>query len=584
MSQSTHLVKRLMCVVLALLMLLSMTACGEPASTNGSVATTGSNLPSSTQTTATIPSTGSQPTVPPTTVPEVPPTTLPEVPVDPEAYVLKYTLTQEEVDEYYRLLKECETLCLAGEDMEAVDASVVALEEMYAYLDAQSTVAMIFNYSHTADKDLEKQYLDAVDICTNANDAYLQMIKRVYQSDSPAKESLFEGWTQEDIDNLMSYDERIVELQQRNAQIGVEYRTSIDDKRKIQLYIEFVQNNNEIASFYGYTDYYTYAYEKVYSRDYSQNEVEQLRKFARNYMVDIFYRGLDNFYYSFYENIGNYTQVEVQDLLFADYDDLKSDYVGGYIDAAPENLSKALSNMLEHDSMFTDALDSKPGAFTTMIGERSYCYFGPGYWSSSTVMHEGGHYYASLYMDLGSIPLDLAEVHSQGNEWLFLRYLKDAVNSGVYNATVDYKLYEAMAMALICVMVDEFEQTVYTTDLTGFTAADLDAIMDQIALKYFPNGDVTTMLADMNNYWRMVVVEQPVYYISYAVSGIASLSLYTVADRDYDDAMVIYQKLCEEVDLEAGFLGNLKAAGLATPFDESFYYSLVNLVYGRGRD
>lgn len=577
MIQRKQTMKRMLCILLALMLLVSMAACTDIP------ATSGTDLPSSNQTTGSVPPTLSQPTVPPTTVPEVPPTTLPEVPVDPEAYVLKFTLSQEDVDEYYSLLEECEELSLLGEDMEAVDASVVALEEKFDYLNAQCTIAMIFNYSHTADKALEKQYLDAVEICTNAQDAYLQMIKRVYQSDSPAKESLFEGWSQEDIDSLLNYNQRIVELQQRNAEIGVEYRTATDDKRMIQLYIEFVQNNNEIAAFYGYDNYYTYAYEMVYSRDYGEKEVEDFRKYVKFYMVDTFYKGLDNFYFSFYDNIGYDTQVQVQDFLFANYDDLKRDYVSMYIESAPENLSKALSNMLDHDSMFTDAMDANPGAFTTMIGDRSYCYFGPGYWSSSTVIHEGGHYYASLHTDLNSIPLDLAEVHSQGNEWMFMSFLKDTVNSGVYNASVDYKLYEAMSTVLICVMVDEFEQRVYNADLTGFTAADFDAIMDEIALQYFPNGDVDVMLADMNNYWRMVVVDQPVYYISYAMSGIASVSLFTTAEKDYDKAMEIYQKLCEEIDLEAGFLGNLKAAGLATPFDETFYMAFLNMINGRGK-
>ena len=225
--------KRILSILLALMLLVSMAACTD------APATTGVDLPSSNQTTGSVPTTQTQPIVPPTTVPEVPPTTLPEVPVDPESYVLKFTLSQEDVDEYYRLLKECEELSLLGEDMEAVDASVVALEEKFDYMNAQCTIAMIFNYSHTADKVLEKQYLDAVEICTNAQDAYLQMIKRVYLSDSPAKESLFEGWSQEDLDSLLNYNQRIVELQQRNAEIGVEYRTASDDKRMIQLYIAF---------------------------------------------------------------------------------------------------------------------------------------------------------------------------------------------------------------------------------------------------------------------------------------------------------------------------------------------------------
>ena len=126
--------------------------------------------------------------------------------------------------------------------------------------------------------------------------------------------------------------------------------------------------------------------------------------------------------------------------------------------------------------------------------------------------------------------------------------------------------------------MDEFEQIVYSTDLTGFTAADLDAIMDAVALQYFPNGDVDEVLADMNFYWRAVCVEQPVYYISYAVSSVAAISLYTIATSDFDQAMENYRKLCQEATMEDGFLGNLLNAGLVSPFDEAFYRQLYAMV------
>ncbi len=567
--------KRLLCFLLMLVMLLSASACAAmPAAPGSSV----HSIPTSS---ATRPSTTAATT--PTTVPQPSqPETQPVEPEDPDKYELVYTLTQEDVDAFYRLLEECEDLAIVGEDMETIEATMEALEEAYLFLEEQNSIATIFHYSHMANKDLEKQYLDTVDICTKANDAYLQMVRRLYLSDTPAKDILFEGWTDADIESLMAYDEQIAVIQQRNAEISVEYQATRDDARKIELYIEFVQNNNRIAQYYGYDSYYTYAYERVYVRDYGMDELEQMRRFAKTYLVNDHYTALNNFYASF-GGLDYSVQVDVQNFLYNNYDDLKADYVGKYIDAVPESLQKALREMLAHDSLFTEAVDARQGAFTTMVGERSYCYFGPGYWSSTTVMHEGGHYYASLYSDLGNIPLDLAEVHSQANEWLFIRYLQGNISNSVHRAVVDYRLYENTATTLVCLMVDEFEQVVYNTDLTGFTAKDFDAIMDQIAENYFPDGNVNELLADMNAYWRQVVVEQPVYYISYAVSGIAAVGLFTEAEADFDHAMAIYQKLCEEPVLEEGFLSNIVSAGLPSPFDEDFYEQLHQLLESRKR-
>lgn len=581
--------QRLTSVVLMLALLLSLAACGGTSADSGSTA----SIPGSTSSTA-----DPQPTTPSTTEPTRPTlpggTTAPTAPTDPtepsptdppkpEEPKLVYTLTQEEVDAFYTMLSECRQLSLEGLDLDAIDASVLAVEEQYEYLNAQCTTAMILHYCHTDDAALEKQYLDCVDICTEANDAYLQMIREVYLSDTPAKDSLFEGWTQDDFDSLMAYDEQIVQLQQRNAEIGVEYRASDNDDRKIELYIEFVGNNNTIARFYGYDNYYTYAYERVYGRDYGQEEMELLRECAKTYLYEAYYSALLNFYDSFYDRLFYEDQLAVSDFLFEDYNTLSKDYVSLYVESLPQEMADALSGMLSDHSIFANDADSNPGAFTTMIGERSFCYFGPGYAGSTTIVHEGGHYFASLYADINAIPLDLAETHSQGNEWLFIQFVKEEMPQNQYKALVDYMLMEDISTILMCLMVDEFEKIVYSTDLTGYTAADLDAIMDSVSVQYFPDGDVSAMLADMNNYWRLVVVDQPVYYISYAVSAIAAMSLYTVAVDDYDSALASYLKLCQEPMEEDGFLGNISAAGLYTPFDEEFFKQLQLLIASRTR-
>lgn len=583
------LLRRLLCLAVTLAMILSLAACGTPQNT------TGAPSPSSPTQGTTLPATTAKPTTAPTTLPTTAPTeptepptqpteppTEPTQPVDPEPdpNALVYELTQEHIDEFYRLLDECEALAIAGQDLEAIDASTMAVDEIYEFMNAQCSIALILHYSHTADAQLEQQYLDCVEACTQANDAYIQMTRRVYQSDSPAKDHLFEGWTQEDFDNLMAYDEQIALIQQRNAEIGVEYRATKDDDTKIALYIEFVQNNNTMAQFYGYDNYYTYAYERVYGRDYDMEALNQMRQYGKQYLPKACQDTLNNFSVSFYYKLGYHEQVWIQNFLYSDYDAFDTNYVASYIDTLPADMAQLMRDMLEKDSLFTNASDAMAGAFTTSIGDRSYCYFGPDYASAGTVVHEGGHYYASRYADLNSIPLDLAETHSQGNEWLFITFMESLATEKCYNTLVNYLLYEDIATILICLMVDEFEQRVYSTDLTGFTAEDFDAIMDEVALQYFPNGDVVNYTTNVNQYWRMVVVDQPVYYISYAVSAVASMSLYTMAQEDYDAAMAVYQKLCQEPLEEAGFLGNLEAAGLDSPFDENFYKELLRLIAG----
>ena len=562
----------LMSIVLVLAMLLSLVGC-DPTTTDPTV------TQPSTQGTTTQPS--SEPTDPSSTPTQPSEPSTPTEPSEPESNELIYELTQEDVDAYYQYLDACEELSIIGEDLDAIDEATEKLDESYEYLNAQCSIATILHYSHTKDKNLEKQYLDATEIATQANDAYVQMARRVYLSDSPAKDHLFEGWTEADFANLLNYDEKIAQLQQRNAEIGVEYRAAKDDQTKIALYIEFVQNNNEIAEVYGYDNYYTCAYEMVYERDYDADALNQMRQYAKTYLTDSYIGAATNFNKSFYEELGSGKQMQVQRFLFNDYNRVSGNYVNTYFDALPQEMGDVMRTMLKKDSLFTNASDAMPGAFTTAIGDRSYCYFGPGYASCGTVIHESGHYFASRYCDLGEIPLDLAETHSQSNEWLFAYFLSEKMSADQYAAVVDYWFYEDISTILICLMVDEFEQRVYSADLTGFTAADFDAIMDEVALQYFPKGNVKQLLTDVNYYWRQVVVDQPVYYISYAVSAVASMSLYTMAQNDFDAAVEVYRKLCQEPVEDAGFLGNIQSAGLSSPFDEEFYIQLQKLIAGR---
>lgn len=583
MKNVFHFARNLLCILLVLSVLFGLVACsGDPQLTSGTNPTTQTQAPSSSvgQTTApsTAPSTAptqqTQPTDPSDPTDPTDPT---DPPVDPNALV--YTLTEEDVTEFYRLLDECERLSIEGLDTEAIDASIVALDEAFEYIDIQCGIANLLYYSAMSNETLKQQYLDTVEILTNANDAYIQMARRVYQSDTPAKDMLFEGWTQQDIDHLLAYDERITQLQQRNSEIKVEYQNSTNDDAKIALYIEFVGNNNEIAQFYGYTNYYDYAYELVYDRDYGPEELKLMRQYAKEYLAGAIDQALANFGNAYY-TLDYDKQKVVVEFLYNDYNTLSKNYVENYLENAPGNLRDHAHHMLEVDSLFTNSYDAMEGAFTTALGDRSYCFFGPGYANSSTVIHEAGHYYASRYADLESIPLDLAETHSQGNEWLFMAYLRKQMPLGSHNAIVNYRIYNDLAMLMICLMVDEFEQRVYTTDLTGFTAEDFDAIMDSVCSQYFTPEYCAQNITDVNAYWRLVVVEQPVYYISYAVSSVAAMDLYTVARTDFQRAANIYQKLCEDPVLEEGFLANIVAAGLSTPFDESFYKAFAALIAG----
>ena len=582
--------RRMLCIGLILVTLLGAVGCApisaSDPSTQPSTPTGIPTQPASVPTEpATVPPEPIEPATEPPTEPTEP-TTPPTEPTEPPEPMLDpalplFELTQADVDEFYRLLEEAELLAMAGEDMDAIDAATQALDAQYEFISTQCSISMILHYSDESNDMLEAQYLSCYETYSQANKAYILMSRRVYESDSPAKEELFKDWTEQDLAQLLAYEEEIALLQERNASIEVEYMNATTDEERIRLYIELIQNNNQIAQTFGYENYYTYAYSLVYNRDYFTDELEQMRQYARTYLIDAVDEAYANFMTSFRRELPEYKQNQLVSFLYMDYTSIYPNYVEYHLSRMPESMQTHMNAMLTSDSYFTTLPTAMEGAFTTMIGDRSYCFFGPGYGNNCTVMHEAGHYYASRYTDLNSLPLDLAETHSQGSEWLFVCNLQGKMVGDLYKAMVDYRLYDDIVTILTCLMIDEFEQRVYSADVSNFTAADFDAIMDSVLRQYCTADFADDYLLDISAYWRQVVVLQSVYYISYAVSSVASLDLYTMAVEDFDSAVAVYQSLCEEPLEEAGFLGNITAAGLSGPFQEEFYIELVELINSR---
>ncbi|MBE6982565.1 MAG: hypothetical protein E7437_09655 [Ruminococcaceae bacterium] len=493
---------------------------------------------------------------------------------------LTFELTQEDVDAFYSLLEECEAVALAGTDVDGAVALSERLDEQYEYLDAQYSISMILYYSDLTDDDASQCYLDTTEIVTQANNDYLEMARRVYLSNSPAKDYLFEDWTEQELAQLLAYTDEVMELQQRNSEIEVAYQDLQNDPelydKMVPLYIEMVGNNNRIAQIYGYDNYYTYAYELVYNRDYSAEEVSAMRQYVAQYVPDALEGAMQTFSFGLY-GLSSYQQQALIALIEGSYTENDQSYVADYLEALPTEMGQTMLDVFNGNVIMCDQAEgAREGAFTANIGmDRCICFFGPGYSSASTLIHEIGHYYGGANSFLEDLPLDLAETQSQGNEWLFMAWLKSSLDPEVYEVMIDYRNYADMATILICMLVDEFEERVYShPDVASLTGDDLDAIMEEVCEGYGGIDYISGTVADIQNYWRMVVVESPVYYISYAVSDVAAMDLYRVASEDFDSGVKIYEGLNAGVDLDKGFLGNITEAGLLGPFDETVYETL----------
>lgn len=493
---------------------------------------------------------------------------------------LTFEMTDADVTKFYELLDQCKTAALNGQSGDDVMKISDALDDQYEYMDSQLSIAMVLYYCDLQDESASQRYLDCTEQVTQANNDYLEMAKVLYDSDFPAKERFFEEWTDLDLAMLNAYTPEVMALRQRNSEITVAYQDLQNDPdmytKMVPLYIEMVQNNNRMAHIFGYANYYEYAYDLVYDRDYGQDQVATMRTLVGTYMPQTIDTLMDDLVAEIGQ-LSNNQQMKLSAFMQNAFTDTYVDEIEGYLATLPQQARDAMLDMFDGNILLMSNMDNgQEGAFTTSVGQDRYvCFFGPGYSSPMTAIHEVGHYYGCQYTDLNDLPLDLAETQSQGNEWLFMSYLENEMGKTLYNVAVDYTLYESLCTIMISVIVDEFEQQVYThPDIAGLTSDKLDAIMADVCKNYGGIDFISSVAADIQQYWRLVVVEQPVYYISYGVSAISAINIFTIADEDYQEAVDIYCSLIESVDLEEGFLGNIQDAGLDGPFDDEVYLKL----------
>lgn len=517
-----------------------------------------------------------------------PPIAGPVVTTDVEGYekYLNYTLSEDDTEEFYDILQDLENCLLEGRDWEKAEALEEELDELGYYFSDQQSIAYILMSMDGDNETYSDYYKDSTAVWTDLVTAYKEAARRVYTSDSALKEAYFADWTEAELREMLNHTEEVAQLEKRNAEILVAFR-ALDQQTMqsdmIPLYREMVLNNNRIANIAGYNNYYEYAYELSYSRDYDPEQVQLVRDYVAQYVAPAF-PGVMKKAISLIGDLEDEQLDVMSELLFQkNFDELSVNYVEDYINSLPDSAKTGMQKMfLESRAIFADNPSAHESAFTTAVGDGLMCYFGPGYQGTSTAIHELGHFYAiNSFLrgnpDMNAMSLDLAEVHSQGNEWLFTGYLKDILDEKVFEALVYYRMYENLAGILVQMCVDDFEELVYThPDVESLTEEDFEALMVQVCKDY---GGIEFIegITDIQRYWRMVVLESPVYYISYAVSCIAALDIYFTCAEDYGNGVSVYCDLVEGVDEEGGFLSNLERVGLHGPFEPDVYQALAAL-------
>ena len=489
-----------------------------------------------------------------------------------------------------------------ADEYAVVDAVHTELYDLIMNVVSQRQLAQIAYYCDMSNTELEEKYSYMMDYYTAAVAKFYTLSRPFY--DSCYREYYYVGMSEEEI-NAFLFDSDAISnpeytaLKERNNAIEVEFLALANPQNGDELpllYAEFVENNNKMAQLMGYDNYLEYAYGNVYGRDYTYEDVAELSEYVKTYLSPVF-----NAIYTKWDNLAGYTQEDIDkyenQVKFSFFENLEGNtFVNDYIDllAFTSNPDKQISFSDEFNKLMGDGnmfRGDYEGAFVTSIFgiNLPIAYFGPGYDNSFTIVHEFGHFMNEIYNGSNSElsqSYDLLEMHSQGNELLYLCYLKENTDlSQMAIALIEtYQLVNMLYSVMAGMTIDSFEQAIYLNEYDGTNAdvimADGKITYDEYDLLYASICEEFGATDVLSGYWRYgMTITSPCYYVSYSASAISVLQLYEMANTDgFDVAKDAYLKLFTYVDENPDMTMEqiLEYAGMLSFDDEELYVNLKN--------
>ena len=443
------------------------------------------------------------------------------------------------------LLDKAARLGETADGKEAADLYDWLMAE-YAKVYTLDNLAYIDFYAHPGDETLSDACRQLDSVLNEVNDALCTALSAAL--DGPAGSALRSYIGEDKATALVGYDEqtdRQREITERVSELTLQYNALImeylsydEETEKIgALYRELVDLHNEEAQIVGYKDYADYAYEASYGRDFTPDDAaalcEAVKPYARQYFGSLYYNEAT---YADFSADTDLTERELVEL------------VTQYMPRVSDDAAKAAAYMEKHGLYFMDSAERVSDlGFTTTLDQYNAPFIYLALYGDQndiqSMFHEFGHYYDAyvnpvpdLLLSVGS--LDIFEIHSTGMEALSTGWYED-----IYGEDADLARIRFLDSALYTVfsgcLFDEFQRAVYA-DPT-LTPEQISQTFVTIARSY----GLRSFGKEFSHYWMQVNhnFESPFYYISYAVSMLASLQIYEMAENDWAAAADFYNDL-----------------------------------------
>ena len=477
-------------------------------------------------------------------------------------------------------------------DFDSIEKKMLDIEWAYQDKESRVNIKNKFLLFYNEFLDLQKAYerafifscldvnnkkaLNTANECEMKGNAYInrakRLIKEMLQDDNYKDDvAVVFSLTQEDVDSILNgsiYGYYVQNLLDEEVRLVGTYNSLTNASERKDLYITLVELRQKIAKELGYDSYMDYVYNEVYRRDYSvQDSLDLCSNLLSSSKIKSLYKklGEDNYFSKKY-----YDLEYINSIVTTESSLWKSlSYCKNIFSEAPSLISYIKGNGLYN----FETRSSKVGmsfvssytpldTYFMMINRTST---GLDY---STTIHEFGHYYGMKYGDenkatTSSMSLELAEIHSQGLQYLMTNYYDEFLSSKDAHQLVNMDLFNALWVIESSICVFELEYYAYTTP--NLTKSMLDNAFNKFTqLTTYPFSFGMDEYGNLDYTGILHIYQQPGYYISYLTSLIPALEIYAMPleqGRNTYNELVSYGENNRFKDV-------LNKVGISSPFEK----------------
>ena len=456
------------------------------------------------------------------------------------------------------------TRAAEAESREAFHRACVKAERMLTRINTAGTLLEIESDRDATDEARSTRADNQVQAYYDAMDLYNRTLCELASGEHAGMlNKEFAAWQ---IEYFRSYDAessaQSLELTGREAQLVSQYalcasQEKTDYEALTEIYLQLVSVRAQMAELAGAASYPEYAYSALYSRDYTPVDAQKIWKTAKEDFAPLLQKYTDSLTQALWKedlSAGECTEERIAQALCY-----------GASRMSPE-IRQAAEYLLDH-RLYDISYDRKK----LLTGYTTYLYSfdvpfifncpDGSYTDYTDMFHEFGHWVAGYYHGsdpfYGVTDFDLSELQSQGMEVMFLQFY-DELFGDTAQVLRGETLLNLVYSVVTGAMYDEFQQRVYLEP-------DLNK---ERLLEIFREVYESYGFEPYDGYeyeWADVIhnFQQPLYYISYAVSAIPALELYVQSTESPNEAMDTYLRVAGMSDEEYYLTDALRETGLS---------------------